>query len=245
MSIHLDPAGYLHYLFQTASNGLRCSLDNLHTQEETLELTMCNTRGQNIYVSKIEIVFPLGDDRANTLTGSTNLTYVASPSNLYKIIQQSPGYFVITPLSGKYITFLNQAIYMRFSGIVMNTTPGIIRVDVKETSTENSNGSNSKTNTTRIWIGKYPYQFYLTNFSADKAVVTSGQSVNLSWVGAYNGNYTLNWSDATGPRTEDVTNVRVWKSPPLTQSTVFQLVGVSVDGDRKTVQLERGVVVSG
>lgn len=233
----------LHYLFQTDENGLRCSLDSVHTQDETFELSIANTRGSSVYLKSIKITFPLGADAANTLSGSNNITYTISPSNTYKVTQQSPGVFFITATDGKLINFLNQGIYMRFSGIVMNTTLGVMKIKVDETSSFKSNGADMTTNTNWIWFGKYPYQFYMHSLAVDKATVAVGESVTLSWVGAYNGNYTLYWNDALGQQSQDVTNVRVWQSPPLQQATVFVLQGISVDGDRRTVQLERGVMV--
>lgn len=242
MSIQVESQCLLHYAFQESPNGLRCSLDNVHTQLETLELTISNTRLQNVYVTKIVISFPLGADLANTFSSGSNITFTTQHIDDFNVVQQSPGVFVFTPKSGNQVTFLNQGLYLRFSDIVMNTTPGVVKVHITETSKLNSGASTANT-TGWIWFGKYPYQFFMRNFAADKVIVNAGESVTLSWVGAYNGNFTLNWSDAQGAQSADVTNVRVWKSPPLQQSTIFQLVGVSVDGNRTTHQLETGVMV--
>lgn len=243
MSIQVSSKCLLHYSFQEAPNGLRVSLDQTHTQGEAIELAISNTSGSTVYVKKITISFPLGADQANHFAAGNNLTFNAIPSDQYTIMQQSPGVFVITPVNGsQYITWLNQGLYLRFTGIIMNTSPGVAKIKIDEQSGHSSN-SGFQDEIGWYWFGKYPYEFHMRNFVADNSTIAPNTSVTLTWTGAANGNYKLKWYDANGMQSADVTATRSWQSPPLTQSTVFELYGTSTSGPQRAISLAATVFV--
>lgn len=229
----------LHYNFRVVRWGdVHCSLDSTHVNSQDIELMMSYTYGNQVTVQSITITFPLGSDQATKMAPGNVIAFTYSPTSEFLVTQPSPGVFKVTAPGGKSMNWQNQGLYIRFQGIPINTTPGVFRVDVKETY------SGSQSQAAYYWFGKFPYAFYMANLVADKTSVNAGDTVTLKWEGAANASYLMSWSDAQGGQSADVTNVRSWVSPPLGQDTVFLLTGRSTDGTQATEQLQTMVAVS-
>lgn len=233
----------LHYQVNLPLNGLRCSLNQTNLQTEWIECSIGCTIGKAVPVKHITITIPLGTDQATTMGPANYITFNYDSQNLFLVKQTSPGVFYITAADGKSTIQWNlQALNIRFSGIVMNTTPGVFKIKAVENSA--SPGSNDfQDRTGWRWYGKFPYQFFMRNLVAGASSVKAGESVHLSWIGTQMGKYTMNWYDADGPQSADVTDVRNWQSPPLQQDTVFELVGVANTPGALTQSLHATVFV--
>ncbi|MFN8397076.1 MAG: tail fiber domain-containing protein [Bacteroidia bacterium] len=233
----------LRYQVNIPLNGFRCSLDQTNLQTEWLECSIGCTIGKSVPVKHITITIPLGTDQSTNMGPANFLTFNYDSQNVFLVKQTNPGVFYITAADGKSTIQWNlQSLNIRITGIQMGTVPGVFKVKVEEYSA--SAGSNDyHTRTAWHWFGKYPYQFFMRNLVAGANSVNAGETVHLSWIGTQMGKYTMKWYDANGAQSADVTDVRSWQSPPLTQDTVFQLVGVANTPGALTQTLQTTVFV--
>jgi len=181
-----------------------------------------NTSG-DVYVSKIVIQLPVGNpqqpDSTDLTEQSTGLRPSISPSADWNAPSSpAPGVFVFTPAGGQPLRVDSQGYAITVANIQVSTAVGTATVTIHETSSTSQTGPQQPSQCT-VSVPKFPYGFYVGNFAAQKPLVQNGQGAVLSWVGSENATYTMLWNT----QTQNVSSVRQWTSPPLTDTTTFIL----------------------
>ncbi len=88
-------------------------------------------------------------------------------------------------------------------------------------------------------LPKFPYGFFVSHLAASAPLVPDGGTVTLTWVGSDGPTYTMLYGGASA----DVTGVRTWTSPPLTQDTTF-ILRASAQSDGEPVAESLTVTVT-
>ena len=198
----------------------------------------------SVTISKVIVKLPIGDpnapdatDLTETATGISPSVYSPGPVIWRFEAGAEAGTFDLTPVSGIPVTVESQGLTLSLTGIQVAPLVGTAIVEIFEFSP--SGGPSDTRRTCRIAVAKFPYRYIAGNFAAEKAMVANDDPVTLSWVGSVGPRYTLTWDN----KSADVTNVRRWTSPKLTDVTTF-ILAVEYQEAGQTVKLEFSLTVT-
>lgn len=196
-----------------------------------------------VTVTQITFNLPVGNptspdasDLTETATGITP-SVTSSGSEQWQIGPgAAAGSFILKPAGGGPAKITSQGLTVTFVGIQISPIVGNAEIDIDELATADNNPP--QTRECAIIAAKFPYGFYAGNFSASAPMVQNGGTVVLSWIGSVQATYTLLWST----RSQDVSTVNQWTSPPLTDTTTF-ILEVVAQQSGQTVKLFFNVTV--
>jgi hypothetical protein len=223
-------ATLLNYAITSTPNPLQASTKDGSIVYAALTMVVSSTSSKPVVVSDISIYIPSGTG-TNQLTNSPDLVLTnADPQRVWSIVPDGGnGVFDIFPVTGQPVTVNNAAsIIFQFYNIVVNQVPGTVGIVITETAT--LSGGDPTERQVTIPVTKFPYGFFFDNFAPSKPLVRCNDTVTLTWEGSNQAVYSMSYIDSETPL--DVTNVRTWTSPALTNDTTFLLRAIvtSVDG---------------
>ncbi|WP_438033385.1 hypothetical protein [Sorangium sp. So ce204] len=198
-----------------------------------------------VTVTQIVITLPIGDptapDTADLADDATGITASVSDTTHWQVGPGgASGSFVVRPANGQSGVLSDHGLAVSITGVRVSQLVGNAVVEIVESAT--ADGGAAQPRVFDITVPKFPYGFYVFNFSADVPQIKAGSVVTLTWVGSANTTYTLSYADQTGI---DVSKVRRWRSPPLYTSTAFILTAsATVQGQTVTTSLNTVVIVA-
>jgi len=197
-------------------------------------------------VAQISFNLPVGDpnapqstDLTETATGIT-ASVSSSGADEWQIGPgAAPGSFVLKPSASGTGLIDGQGITVTLGGIEINQIVGTATLSIVEMASSQQDPLQPRN--CDIRVAKFPYGFFAGDFGANVPMVENGETVTLSWIGSSGPNYTLMWAT----QTQDVSSVRQWISPGLTDTTCFILVVTAQQGGQSvTLQFSLTVVVA-
>jgi len=234
----------LTYALATAPSPLQVSLQSGPPSIGTLTFVIsCPVSVGQATVSQISFNLPVGDPKSPESTDLTEtaagLSASVSSSGIDKWLVgpgASAGSFVLKPAPGNPGVIDTQGLTVTITGIQVSPIVGTAIVKLVEVATADTNPPQVRL--CSISVPKFPAGFYAGDFDASAPMIQNGGTVNLSWAGSPNAQYTLLWAD----HSRDVSKVNLWTSPPLTDTTTF-ILEVSAQEAGQTVTLRFSVTV--
>lgn len=240
----VDNNALLTYSLTTAPTPVQVSPQQGPPSLASLTLVIsCPISIDSVTVSQITFNLAVGDPSAPDATDLTDTAAgikasVASTDSTQW--QMGPGaasgVFVLTPLSGSGV-IESQGLIITFIGIRVSGLVGTAVVKIIERATADTTPPQWRQ--CAVAVPKFPYGFYVTNFTAGTPQVPLGQSVTLTWEGSSNANYLLLYAG----QSVGVTHQRSWTSPPLYTTTAFVLK-VTAIVTQQTVSLDLSTTVT-
>lgn len=227
----------LDYAITSSPMPLQVSPKDGNPSVASLGIVVSNGGTVPVYCDKIVFSFDIGDLAQNLTDVGTGILVAASPSEKWQIHPLAEGVFIATPKKPEYAEITADGLVFQIYNIKVNKQVGTFALTVQEHSSAGSTGLSPHTSI--FHIAKFPYGFFVSDFTARVPEVKVGQPVELTWHGSDNAIYTILYSD----QTVNVTNVRKWQSPPLVRDTVF-ILKVSVQSQGETVETYLATVVS-
>ena len=230
----------LTYSLNTMPDPLQASPVTGNVVYGTMSFVVSNGGSTVVQLSQLQFTMPVGTLAQDLTSDPNGVLWDTSPGNLWNVTMPSPGAFLLVPQSGDPIPVSTDGIVIQFYNIPINQQVGTVAVTVSELATENSD--QAQTRTAVFDVAKFPYGFYFGNFTSQVPMVADGGQVTLLWEGSDNATYALQWSSAPPV---DVTEVRLYLSPPLTSDTTFLLqASVTSQGETVTQDLSTTVIVA-
>lgn len=231
-----ENATLLDYAVSTDPNPVQASSLDGASSVAAITVVVSNGTSDVLYCNEISIALSLGDAADNLTNQGDAIQYTAPNGWKLDDAKSKDGTLVFVPVGSNRIA--EDGLAFHFYNIVVNTAVGVTVLNIGELSS--SDGANFQQRGTSYQIAKFPYSFFVRNFTTGTPQVSNGQSVTLTWVGSDNAVYSILYQD----QSIDVTNVRTWQSPPLTRDTTFLLrVKVNVQGELVETQLSTSVNV--
>lgn len=229
----------LAYALNTLPDPLQVSPATGNIVYASLSFSISNNTSAAIEVSEILFTLPIGDLAQDITTDATAIMTSVSPAGVWNISMISTGLFKAEPASGAPVTVTKEGIIMQLFNIPVNQETGTVSISIQENA---SNPTSPAQQRNAVFeIAKFPYGFYFTNFSPNLAQVPDKGSVTLTWEGSDQATYSMNFGGAP----VDVSELRLWVSPPLLNDTTFLLIATVVsDGQTVTRTLSTTVVVA-
>lgn len=183
-------------------------------------------------VSQIAITVPVRSDAAGGLTdtapskpasiASSDGTEWTSPA------PDSSGMFSFTPRNGQSATINKNSLSISIPDIQISEVPGTASITITEWAAAGQGPTPSPEDDPSGVVSVVVSKFapgtlagtVLANFAAGGTSVDYGETATLSWDGAENATFSLEYGDNV---TADVSAVRTWTSPPLESDTAFQV----------------------
>ena len=222
MLSHADNQGLLSYGIATSPDPLKASTQTGNATTAELVMTVSNLTRDPIHCRKILFSMPIGEN-ADALTSSTEILCTASPSDKWQISGDGEGVFTATPVSPDDNQILAEGISFLFYGIEVNKQVGTFTLSIEEESSIDNVLFTLKSNA--YDLTKFPSGFYFGNFASSAPMVDNGDTVTLTWTGSDLASYTIKY----GTEQVQVTGVRTWTSPALTQNTTFELMATVLE----------------
>ena len=222
MLSHADNQGLLSYGIATSPDPLKASTQTGSATTAELVVTVSNLTPAPIHCRKILFSLPIGEN-ADALTSNTEILCTASPSDKWQIRGDGEGVFTATPVSPDDNQILSDGISFLFYGIEVNKQVGTFTLSIEEESSIDNELFTLKSNA--YDLTKFPSGFYFGNFAAAAPMVDNGDTVTLTWTGSDLASYTIKY----GTEQVQVTDVRTWTSPALTQNTTFELMATVLE----------------
>lgn len=233
--------GLLAYGITTNPDPIQASPASGNPALTSIVITVSNNTDGAIYCNKITFGIPVGDLAQDLVTnaGSSGILVSANPSAKWKISSTSDGVFTATPVTPNDNKITTDGLSFQIYNIQANQQVGTFTFTIEEkSSTDNINFTDKTDNFT---LAKFPYGFYVNNFSASSPMVQDGDPVTLKWSGSDLGSYTMLY----GTQSVDVTDVRTWTSPAITETTTFSLrASVQLQGETVDNYLYITVIVA-
>jgi hypothetical protein len=218
------PAGtLLDYEITTGPEQLQASPPDGNPSYGSVTIVVTNPSTTTpVLVQQIQFAIPIGADAADLTTAAAagGILVTASPSAQWQIAPTAAGVFTATPLPG-FGTVTGTGLAFRLSNIVLNQQVGTAMLTVQETSAAAPAGTTPTPvpSTAMFPLPKFPYGFFVSHLTASAPQVPDGGTVTLTWVGSDGPTYAIRYGGAS----VDVTGVRTWTSPALSQDTTFIL----------------------
>ena len=238
------PAGtLLDYAIGTGPDHLQVSPPDGNPSYGSLTIVVANpSTTMPVFVQQIQFSVPIGPgaDDLTTAAAASGILATASPAAQWQIAQTAAGVFTATPLPG-FSTITGAGIAFRLSNIAVNQQVGTATLTVSESSAPAPPGSTPTptVSTAAFPLAKFPYGFFFSHLAASAPQVANGGTVTLTWVGSDGPTYTLRYGAASA----DVTAVRTWTSPPLSQDTTF-ILQASAQSQGETVTESLSVTIT-
>ena len=229
-----DSTAQLTYSLTTDPMPVQVSLSTTQISDATLTFVVsCPVSVGAVTISKIQISLPFD---SGGYTDPTNLCMTQPPLSSasisseadpdyppvpWTVSQNAAGDFIFTPKGGP-VDFSTQNLTIEFRNLQINTLVGTALITITEYYSATSTGTQT------VAVAKFPYGFYVGNFTSDKPMVKNGEAPVLSWSGSSNAKYLMLYESTT----VDVSNVQSWSPPGLTQMTTFILQVSAQEGDQ-------------
>lgn len=226
----------LDYAVSTDPNPVQVSSLDGASSIAALTIVVSNGTSAVLYCNEISVALRIGNT-ASDLAESSSAIHCSAPDG-WKIDESKSGngVFVFVPVNSNRIA--ENGLAFHFYNIVVNTVVGVTLLGLGELSS--SDGTTFQERSSTYQVAKFPYNFFVRNFTTGTPQISNGQSVTLTWIGSDNAVYSILYQE----QSVDVTNVRRWQSPPLTRDTTFLLkVKVNVQGELVETQLSTSVNV--
>lgn len=231
--------GLLAYAITTSPEPIQASPAEGNPSLTSLVITVSNNSMKPIYCNKLGFSFSIGDLAQNLTATGAGILASANPSDKWQISMTGEGMFTATPTSPDNNLITTEGLAFQIYNIQANTQVGTFTLNVAEDSSNDNKNFSPKNNA--FQLAKFPYGFYVNHFAATTPMVSDGETVTLTWSGSDLGTYTILYAD----KSVDVTDVRSWTSPPLTQTTTFALrAGMQEQGETVDTYLYVTVIVS-
>lgn len=169
--------------------------DPLTVSPATGELTfvVSNNTRQEINCASISFTILVGENAKDLTSGASGITATSGQGGWTFQQSGSGGVFTAkpkTPADGK----LGRAgLSFTLTGVKINNQPGTTLVTVTEEAAQGS--APGQVRTTKLALAKFPANFFLDELKAEPPVVAEGGATKISWNGAGNANYTLQYGD--------------------------------------------------
>jgi hypothetical protein len=203
----------------------------------------CPVAVGEVKVQQIAFNLPVGDptapqstDLTETATGIT-ASVSSSGADQWQIAPGvSAGSFVLTPAPQASGLIDGQGLTVTLSGIEIGPVVGTALLEIVELASSSSSPAGARL--CAIQVAKFPYGFFAGNFAASEPMIDNGGTVTLSWIGSTGPRYRLLWAS----QSLDVSTLRRWTSPALTDSTTF-ILQVSAQQGGQTVDIHFSLTV--
>lgn len=213
----LKSEGLLSYGITTSPNPIIASQATGNPSIQSIVITVSNNSMKSIYCNKLTFSFPIGDIASDLAATSKGILVSANSSSNWQISMTSDGTFTATPKTPTNNLITKEGLSFQLFNIQVNKQVGTFTFSVVENSSKDNSTFSDKKN--EYDLAKFPYGFYVNDFSASSPLVQDGETVTLKWSGSDLGTYTILYGTAS----VDVTTKRIWTSPALTQTTTFSL----------------------
>lgn len=222
--IATDSNTLLSYAISTDPLPLQVSSADGADSFAALTVVASNGSDEVVYCNEIVLVISTGDTASDLTAGQdVQNIKVTSPAGWKQDESRSgKGTFVFVPTGSNEVTVEGLTFYLY--NIRVNLQVGITMLTVNETASNDNINFTERSNTYEL--AKFPYQFFVGDFTAGTPQINNGDTVTLTWRGSDNAVYAILYHG----QTVNVNNARMWQSPPLTLNTTFLL--------RATVQIQ-------
>lgn len=229
----------LDYSIDVAPSPLQVSPQSGNPSIAALTLVVSNGSDSAIYCDRIIFSIPVGELAQDLTTAPEGILVAAQPSGQWQIVSGKDGTFTATPVKPEFSKITTDGLVFRLYSIQVNKKVGTFALTVDEHSS--LDGTNFRNLTNSYKLPKFPYEFFMSNFTADKPMVDNGGRATLTWSGSDNATYTILYDNEN----VDVTGKRAWPTPPLHHMTNFILKAmVQHDGETVWSYLNTVVAVS-
>jgi hypothetical protein len=235
----------LLYQVLTIPDPIQVSSAGGDIQYATLEILVAKPRGASpVSVQEIDLSFVVGNPnnpQAGELTDSNQSITASCSDSSWGDSSSEDGSFSFVP-TGQSATIDTNSLFFKIPHIPVNAIPGIFILTIAETASAKDQSVQKRT--ASFQIGKAPYGFFVGNLTTPAPIVMPESDVTLQWTGSQGAEYILQWVDASGLRTADVSHQNSYIVPKLQQTTTFYLlVTESVSGSTILVQRSCEVTV--
>jgi hypothetical protein len=230
----------LAYSLDTLPDPLQASPTQGNIVYGALSIVVSNGGSTVVNLSQLQFTLPTGSLAQELTSDPGAILWATSPGNLWHVTMTSPGVFLLVPQSGNPVPVSTDGMVIQFYNIPVNQQVGTVAITVTETATSDSSPAEARTAVFNA--AKFPFGFYFANLTAQVPMVQEGSSVTLTWQGSDNATYSIQWNEEPAV---DVTNVRSWTSPALSNDTTFLLKATVVSqGETVFAYLSTTVIVA-
>lgn len=233
-----DNNALLDYAVSTDPQPLQVSSADGAVSLASVTVVASNGSSDVIYCNEVALVISIGD-AAPDLTTAQNVPDIGvTPPDGWKLDEgkSGNGTFVFVPVGSNEVTA--DGLTFNLYNIKVNGQVGITVLTINETASGDGQKFEERTNSYEL--AKFPYQFFVADFTAQTPQVNNGDTVTLTWRGSDNAVYAILYHG----QTVDVNDARSWQSPPLTRNTTFLLrARVQVQGETVDTYLNTSVNV--
>lgn len=232
-------AGLLAYAITTNPLPIQVSPKQGNPSMASLVITVSNNTMNAIYCNKITFSFTVGDLAQDFASKADGILVSSNPSAKWKLDVTGSGIFTATPVKPENNLITTDGLSFQIFNITVNNEVGTFTLDVTEESSTDNKTFTKKDNS--YDLGKFPYGFYVGNFTASSPMVNHDQPVTLNWSGSDLATYTLVYDT----NSIDVTNVRTYVVQHLKNITTFALLAsVKEKGETADIYLYVTVTVA-
>lgn len=207
----------LSYAISTYPDPLQVSPLTGNPSIASLTIVVSNSTSDLIYCNSITFSLTLGNLAQNLTETAVGIQAAAQPSDQWQLTNNGDGTFTATPKQPQYNAISKTGLVFQIYNIQVNQTVGTVAFDVDELSS--TDGTNFSDKYNEYQVAKFPYGFYVSNFTANTPMVQDLGTAVLTWIGSDLATYTILYDD----QSVDVTEVRTWTTPPLSHVTNFIL----------------------
>lgn len=225
-----DNSNLLSYNVGTTPAPLQASPADGDLTTAALTIVVSAGSDQTIYCNEIRILFDIGELAQNFTNVGTGILAAVSPSDQWQIAQIDEGIFSVTPKKPMYNKISTAGLVIQIYNVKVNREVGTFALTVQENSS--TDGATFTRHTDIYSLSKFPYGFFVSDFTTSIAQVDDGTPVLLTWHGSANATYAILY----GSEVVDVSLLRRWTSPPLHNDTTFLLrVSPMIEGGSELI----------
>lgn len=216
----------LDYSLSTTPEPLEVSPSSSDLRFATLTFVISNGGSEVVNVSSLQLTLPVGTTAQSLTSDAFSILTQQQPLGLWNVTTPAPGVFLFVPQSGNPVPVSTAGLLIQLYNIPVNLQVGTVALNVSETAS--STGITSMARNAIFEVAKFPAGFSFGDFAPETPAIEEGETATLTWTGTENASYKILFED----QEVDVTNVRTWTSPALTDDTTFVLraqVVVGVD----------------
>ncbi len=244
-----DDDALLDYSLATAPSPLQVSSSENATSYGTLTFVISNS-GDDVTVTSITIALPVGDpsspDGADLTESTTGIGCSATPESAWTVDAEAgvPGTFIVKPATNTNGVVGDPGFAVTLSNIQISTECGTAAITITENASRSQDGLPMGDRTTTLTVAKFPYGFSAGDFTLASPLIDNGQSAVLSWYGSESIKTT--YTMLFGTQSVNVTDLRQWTSPALTDTTTFilRIDAPAPSGDPMTVSFSATQIVA-
>jgi hypothetical protein len=179
-----DQTTLLTYEVSHTPDPLQASPQQGDGRPASLTVAVSNSTHQSIDCRSISFGFAAGSNAKDFFEKAAGIE-TSVPAGWS--ISQSDGLFTATPDTGRQ-SISAAGLHFGFSNITVNQQVGTTDLTITEIT-----GPGPNTATLTIPLGKFPLDFEVSDLTVDRANVTAGDNVTLSWIGSSDATYELEY----------------------------------------------------